>query len=355
MMSSHNSNLFCLFCLSLLLLLSGQSGMQAEARVQRDLLNNHYHPTKLFVFGDSYADTGNTRKSQGGSWKEPYGITFPGEPAGRWSDGRVFTDYISKFLRLKSPIPYKLRKVGMPQHLKYGMNFAFGGTGVFNTSSSNPNMTIQIDFFEQLVKDKVYTASDLSNSVSYVSVAGNDYNFYLARNGSIEGFPSFISSVVNQTTKNLIRIQKLGVKKIVVGGLQPLGCLPQTTASSSFKQCDSTSNNLVLLHNNLLNQSVTKLNQESKNNILILDLFDSFMSVLNHTSTYNIQESLKPCCFGVSSNYNCGSVENNEKKYTLCDKPKSTFFWDGLHPTQAGWHAVYNKLQTTNALQQLLY
>ncbi|CAK7325255.1 unnamed protein product [Dovyalis caffra] len=48
---------------------------------------------KLFVFGDSYADTGNWEKSAA-SWKEPYGFTFPGKPAGRFSDGRVLTDYI---------------------------------------------------------------------------------------------------------------------------------------------------------------------------------------------------------------------------------------------------------------------
>lgn len=48
----------------------------------------------LFVFGDSYVDTGNWRKSMGSSWKEPYGSTFPGKPAGRFSDGRVLTDYI---------------------------------------------------------------------------------------------------------------------------------------------------------------------------------------------------------------------------------------------------------------------
>jgi len=66
------------------------------------------------------------------------------------------------------------------------MNFAYGGTGVFDTSSKNPNMTIQIDLFKQLIKENVYTASDLSRSVALVSVAGNDYNFYLARNGSIQ-------------------------------------------------------------------------------------------------------------------------------------------------------------------------
>lgn len=53
-----------------------------------------FGPKKLFVFGDSYADTGNNRKGLASSWKFPYGITFPGKPAGRFSDGRVSTDYI---------------------------------------------------------------------------------------------------------------------------------------------------------------------------------------------------------------------------------------------------------------------
>ena len=51
---------------------------------------------KVFVFGDSYADTGNFVGSP--SYKSPYGITFPGKPAGRFSDGRVLTDYIGNYL-----------------------------------------------------------------------------------------------------------------------------------------------------------------------------------------------------------------------------------------------------------------
>ncbi|CAH2057573.1 unnamed protein product [Thlaspi arvense] len=53
-----------------------------------------FQPKRIFVFGDSYADTGNNRKSVAKSWKVPYGITFPGKPAGRFSDGRVLTDYL---------------------------------------------------------------------------------------------------------------------------------------------------------------------------------------------------------------------------------------------------------------------
>lgn len=348
-MDSHKQ-LFILLWLSLVLVLL--SGLQAEA--SRHLK----YPTKeLFVFGDSYVDTGNTQKSKPGSWKEPYGITFPGKPAGRFSDGRVLTDFIAKYLRLRSPIPHKFRNIVSKHYLKYGMNFAYGGTGVFDTFTSGPNMTAQIYSFNQLIQENVYTPSDLSKAIAYVSVAGNDYNHYLATNGSLPGFPSFIASVVKQTATDLIHLQSLGFKRIVVGALQPLGCLPQTTAESSFQRCNSTFNDLVALHNNLLNQSVAKLNQETKDHttFTILDIFDSFASVLNHPASHNIKDHLKPCCAGVSSQYNCGSVdENNVKKYLVCENPESSFFWDGLHPTQAGWNAVYNELEK-KGLHNILY
>ncbi|OIW05108.1 hypothetical protein TanjilG_02581 [Lupinus angustifolius] len=261
------------------------------------------------------------------------------------------------YMKVKSPVPYRLRKL-MPQHLKYGINFAVGGTGVFDTLTGGPNMTTQIDLFEQVIKDKVYTASDLNTSVALVSIAGNDYSHYLATNGSAQGLPSFVASVINQTTTNLIRIKGLGVKKIVLGGLQPLGCLPQMTSTFSFQQCNNTTNDLVLLHNNLLTQVLTTLNQQTNDHssFIVLNLYDSFMSVLNHPSTHHIQNQLKPCCVGISSESFCGSVDgNNVKKYKVCDDPKSAFFWDLVHPTQAGWHAVYNKLRTMNVLQQIYY
>lgn len=50
---------------------------------------------KLFVFGDSYVDTGNYLNSP--SYKPPYGMTFPGKPSGRFSDGRILTDYVGNF------------------------------------------------------------------------------------------------------------------------------------------------------------------------------------------------------------------------------------------------------------------
>lgn len=88
-----------------LIVWAGQQGVEASDHDHNvkvdgddhDLVYSFY-PTKLFVFGDSYSDTGNTNKSKSYKcWKYPYGVTFPGKPTGRFSDGRVFTDYLGTF------------------------------------------------------------------------------------------------------------------------------------------------------------------------------------------------------------------------------------------------------------------
>lgn len=79
---------------------TGQQGVEAGDDHHQQGLNRHLYscrPTKLFVFGDSYSDTGNNRKSEASSWKYPYGISFPGKPTGRFSDGRVLTDYLGTY------------------------------------------------------------------------------------------------------------------------------------------------------------------------------------------------------------------------------------------------------------------
>ncbi|XP_054782730.1 GDSL esterase/lipase At5g03610-like [Prosopis cineraria] len=351
----HPCSLLSVF---LILLLSEQWILQLEAR-------HHIHrpksaSRKLFVFGDSYADTGNIRRGLSKVWKEPYGSTFPGKPAGRFSDGRVLTDYIAKYLKVKSPLPFGMLKQ-QPHHGKYGINFAFGGTGVFNTLIPGPNMTTQIDQFESLINGNEINESDLAKSVALVSVAGNDYSNFLATNGSISGLSSFVGVVVNQTALNMQRIHKLGVKKIAVTSLPPLGCVPEITVSSSYKACNDTYNTLVSIHNSYLLNAVEKVNGESEENFsfVMVNLYESFLSVLNATEKQNshkMENTFKPCCAGVSTEYSCGSVDDKQdKKYRVCQYPNASFFWDMVHPTQAGWHAVYNKLRNTSDLQQLHY
>ncbi|KAL8168163.1 hypothetical protein V2J09_009662 [Rumex salicifolius] len=331
-----------LLCTLFLLLLLSTSGAAHVA--------SNSKPRRLFVFGDSYADTGNIRKSFAYSWKFPYGVTFPGKATGRFSDGRVLTDYVVA-----------------PSKTKHGVNFAFGGTGVFDTGVPLPNMTTQIDLFQTMLygNDVVpLQGGSLNDSVALLSCVGNDYNTFLALGGSFHDLPMFTKKVVKQLASNLRRIRGLGVKKTVVTALQPIGCLPSKTARNWYRECNTTENSAVTLHNLLLQKAVDKLNEEEEevgpnggSQIIILDLFNSFMLAMQNKETFpgsvKFEEPLKPCCMGVNENSMCSSLDvNGHKMYTVCNDPKTSFFWDANHPTQAGWEAVYVALQAN--LQQLL-
>ncbi|GAV75292.1 Lipase_GDSL domain-containing protein, partial [Cephalotus follicularis] len=304
---------------------------------------------KLFVFGDSYVDTGNWGKFAN-SWKEPYGITFPGKPVGRFSDGRVLTDYIASFLGIRTPVAYSEK---VQSNLKHGINFAYGGTGVFDTLIPAPNMTTQIRFFQHLLKDKVYTKHDLRSSVALVSVAGNDYAAYILRNGSLEGISTFTKSLIKQLAVDLKQIHRLGVKKIAITGIGPVGCLPLSTAPHSYSDCNETFNLLAKFHNQILHQAVKNLNKESKKCVFVtLDIYSAFMSAIKKQKTQagklksKYTNPLKPCCVGITNRDTCGSVdEKGTKKYVVCKNPKLSFFWDAVHPSQNGWHEVYLALR----------
>lgn len=85
--------------------------------------------------------------------------------------------WAARYLGIKSPIPYTWKNYAGKERLLYGMNYAYGGTGVFKTLNNPlPNMTTQIDYFQKvLTAGNIYSPSDLPSSLALVSVAGNDY------------------------------------------------------------------------------------------------------------------------------------------------------------------------------------
>ncbi|XP_042068448.1 GDSL esterase/lipase At5g03610-like [Salvia splendens] len=291
----------------------------------------------LFAFGDSYADTGNLQ-SDSVSWKSPYGLTFPGEPSGRFSDGRVLTDYIASFFGVRAPLAYRrIKNYGAKSVVENGINFAHGGSGVFQTLYDLPNMTTQIDFLQQLIEKNVFATHDLSSSIALVSLAGNDYGAYLARNGAFQGLEGFSRSVITQLMSNVKRLNSFGIKKIFVTGIGPLGCLPQSTASNSYQNCNAALNNFSMSHNQLLEQNIFQLNSEAASPIFTyLDLYTSFLSALG-----DVPNRLKPCCSG-----ECGGVDKNgKKKYVVCGDLSRSIFWDSIHPSDSGWAAVFSTLR----------
>lgn len=309
------------------------------------------NPSKMFVFGDSYADTGNQNKSMP-SWRAPYGTSFPGHPSGRYSDGRVLTDFVASYFNLTSPVSYELRNYYYRELMVYGINFAYGGTGVFDTSNGLPNMTAQINLLQQLVQEGSYSFEDLSSSLVLVSVAGNDY-----ANRSYKGIHLFVKILIKQLSVVLLRLYNMGIRKVAVSSLEPLGCLPFATVDYSYTRCNDTSNKVAVYHNLLLQKSVQRIRKKYAGlSLVVLDQYTSFMSILSHPQNYgNFDEPvLKPCCTGKTNRDYCGSVDKEGNAlYNLCSNPSSAFFWDILHPAQAAWHATMTSFEPSlNSLKQ---
>ncbi|KAG7549372.1 hypothetical protein ISN45_Aa06g002720 [Arabidopsis thaliana x Arabidopsis arenosa] len=331
-------SLMKLFLISFSLLFGGINGEMGS----NQLLGPRKVP-KLFVFGDSYADTGNTKRDTE-AWALPYGITFPGKPSGRYCDGLIATDFLEKVLGAESP--YLYRTHGRKKKIKRGMNFAFGASKMLESSPNSPfpNITAQVNFLVDFVlAGRVY--GDITPSdVSLISYAGGDYIYYIDQNRPAAGLKAIVEKVVDNLHVNMIILSGLLFKKIAVTSLQPIGCLPSYTSSSSFKSCNESQSALVELHNKLLKKVVAKLNEQSRvmkkgQHFFIIDIHNAFMTVLKNKGSKRFKNTMKSCCEGY-----CGRSSDGKKLYTLCDDPKSSFFWDEVHPTQEGWRSIYSVL-----------
>uniref|UniRef100_A0A6N2M164 GDSL esterase/lipase n=1 Tax=Salix viminalis TaxID=40686 RepID=A0A6N2M164_SALVM len=182
---------------------------------------------------------------------------------------------------------------------------------------------------QQLLEEKVYTKQDLNSSIALVSLAGNDYTTYIQRNGKLQGLPAFTTSLISQLSASLKRIHGFGVRKIAVTTLQPLGCLPISTAFSSYENCSESWNAASRFHNQKLQQEIQRMNKESRDNIYeTLDLYTAFMSKLSPAGNMKPSSFLMPCCVGMEGDYSCGNIDKNgAKKYVVCEKPELSIFW----------------------------
>ncbi|PPR82041.1 hypothetical protein GOBAR_AA38676 [Gossypium barbadense] len=92
----------------------------------------------IIVFGDSTVDPGNNNQVSTvlKSNFEPYGRDYyGGQPTGRFSNGRIATDFISEALRIKPAIPAYLDPKYDIEDFATGVSFASAGTGYDNATS----------------------------------------------------------------------------------------------------------------------------------------------------------------------------------------------------------------------------
>ncbi|CAM0902050.1 unnamed protein product [Alopecurus aequalis] len=313
----------------------------------------HAGPT-LYVFGDSFVDNGNMRRASfvdemSRQWHYPYGLSYVNNdesgaqpdptPTGRFSDFMVQPDFIAQMMGLPKSPPAYFGTQGQFCDTS-GMNFGFGPSGV-NHITIFMNVREQVDTFKGMIKSGVISKDHVTNSVALIAISGNDYKTFGLHRSSAD-LTAFTINMTTEIAVNVARLQNLGVKKVLVSNLHPLGCTPTETKPNNYDACDKVRNLKTKLHNANLQH-----NLGSKKGVLILDMYTAFESIIgDDSSDGRFKKTREPCCVNDYPKGYCGQLDSfAQPMYTVCNDPSEHFFWDDMHPTHAGWEAVTAKLE----------
>ncbi|MED6156792.1 hypothetical protein PIB30_017786 [Stylosanthes scabra] len=196
----------------------------------------------LFAFGDSTIDPGNNNGLHTLFRGDhlPYGCDFPNHtPTGRFSNGKISTDYIVDMLGIKSLLPAYLDHGINDEDLLTGVSFGAGGSGLDSNTAAFAqvmNMDTQLEKFEQRLERIRGGVGDakanniVKNALFVISSGTNDmlYNAYLfparmMQFGSVSSYHDFLLQNLDAFIQKLYEV---GARMIVVVGLPPIGCLP---------------------------------------------------------------------------------------------------------------------------------
>ncbi|XP_024369129.1 GDSL esterase/lipase At3g09930 isoform X1 [Physcomitrium patens] len=299
----------------------------------------------MYVFGDSYVDTGNFRDL---SAFPPYGSIWPGYPAGRFNEGRNLADCIAELFDLPYPTPY-LRLENNSEALR-GVNFARSGAGVTYAYGLTA-LVSQVDEIEALVEKHVLTKAHLRKSVALVNIGVNDYHVRNRRGAFQEHdkeqeLHTTITTIVDGIALSLVRLYGLGVRNIVVSNLALMACAPFVTEVTTFTSCSRNATLLTQtsLHNSLLQQRVKTLNRNLGGlHIILVDQTKAFEVLFHHGSEHGFENTMTPCCIGkaVPHGLVCGHNDTaGHPMYTLCEDPSKHVLFDTIHPSEAAWQTA---------------
>ncbi|GMP66675.1 hypothetical protein CsSME_00026939 [Camellia sinensis var. sinensis] len=303
----------------------------------------------IIVFGDSSVDAGNNNQipTIARSDFEPYGRDYVGgQPTGRFSNGRIPTDFISEAFGLRPIVPAYLDPMYNISDFAIGVTFASAGSGYDNATS---DVLSVIPLWKELEYYKTYQTKlraylgdqkaneTLTEALYVMSMGTNDFleNYYIMNERrsqyNIDQYQSFLIRIA----KNFIMsLYKLGARKVSLGGLPPMGCLPleRTTNFQDGNKCMKSYNTVAMAFNNKLNGLVVELNKElSGIKVVMSNPYYILLQIIKKPSLYGFDEAAVACCG--TGMFEMGYACDRNNPFTCTDANKFVF-WDSFHPTE---------------------
>ncbi|RLN09084.1 GDSL esterase/lipase [Panicum miliaceum] len=321
--------------------------------------------TALIVFGDSTVDAGNNNAVPTAvrSNFPPYGRDFPGGRAtGRFSNGRVATDFYSEALGLgRAFVPAYLDPDYGIRDFAIGVCFASAGSGL-DVATSRVFRVIplwkQVEMFREY---KARLAAHLGAAEAHAVVAGAVYAVSIGTNDFIENYfalttPRFLEFTVAEYTEYLVGLARaflaeiygLGARRIGFTGLAAMGCLPLERARARALArggCDEAYNAAARGFNAALAAMVADLGAELPGaEIRVAEVYDFFEGVVREPARHGFARADVGCC-GTGTyemGYPCGAWA--AVPGGTCPDADRYVFWDAVHPTERASRLVAEHL-----------
>ncbi|XP_062097943.1 GDSL esterase/lipase ENOD8-like [Humulus lupulus] len=335
----------------------------------------------IFNFGDSNSDTGGLAAGFPTALSPPYGETFFGEPAGRFSDGRLIIDFIAKSLGLPFLSPY-LDSLG--NKFVKGANFATAGstirllyTNIIPSGQFSPffldaqfTQFVRLKFTSQKAKKRGRSGyaitpkdKDFKKALYTFDIGQNDLNAVFLETLSLDKVIESVPDIVQNFARNFQDIYNIsGGKTFWIHNTGPIGCLPvilsllPSTIEKDEAGCAKPFNEVAQYFNSVLKQATLNLsNQFPSAAITYVDVYSVKYSLFAHPHKYGFDHPFVTCCgygggeYNYDNNVTCGGTTTaNGTKICVgsCQQPSNRVIWDGVHYTEAANRFVFDRIVT---------
>lgn len=309
----------------------------------------------IIVFGDSIVDSGNNNyiKTLVKSNFPPYGRDFMGGlPTGRFSNGRILTDFLVEEFSIKQYVPPYLDPNLGPDDLLTGVSFASGGSG-YDPLTSKITLVIslsqQLEHFKDYIRKLKRLVGEeksqfiLKNSVFMVLTGNNDlfgyFDIPLRRlQYDIQSYTDFLVNLASSFVQDL---HNLGARRILVFSVIPVGCVPlqRTIAGGIRRKCAESTNRAAELFNSKLSAEVDSLTSKLPDSrVAYIDWYTPAIDVIQNPKKYGFEQVKRGCC-------GTGLIEFAilcNKLVPVCRNNSEYLFWDSGHFTERGYQTLFS-------------
>ncbi|CAL5403396.1 unnamed protein product [Camellia sinensis] len=332
-------------------------GLECEAKVPA-----------IIAFGDSSVDAGNNNQipTIARSDFNPYGRDYVGgQPTGRFSNGRIRTDFISEAFGLRPIVPAYLDPMYNISDFAIGVTFASAGSGYDNATSdvlSVIPLWKELEYYKTYqTKLKAYLGDQKANetlteALYVISTGTNDFleNYYTLNERrsqyNIDQYQCFLIGIARNF---IMSLYELGARKVSLGGLPPMGCLPleRTTNFQGGHNCTTSYNTVAMAFNDKLNGLVVELNNELPGMKVVMSCpYCILLQIIKKPSFYGFDEAAVACCS--TGMFEMGYACHRNNPFTCTDANKFVF-WDSFHPTEKTNQLIVQYLFNTTLYQFL--